>query len=74
MNTTMYVYNVNGTILEDTEAFGQAWETAKALATEEHTIITRQVVNGDSIRNEFYATGGCFLNERFYEPSKAKIF
>lgn len=70
----LFVYNVNGTVLEDTEAFGKAWKRAKEIATEEHVGIERQVVCGDSISNEFYAKGGCFLNERFYSAEKVKIF
>jgi len=59
----MFVYNVNGTVLEDTEAFGQAWAKAKEIATNEHTYIARQVVKGNDIRNEVYVKGGVFINE-----------
>lgn len=70
----LFVYIVNGTTIEDTEAFGQGWKKAVALATEEHTTIERQVIYGNEIRNEFYAKGGCFLAERFYAEEKVKIF
>lgn len=70
----MFVYNVNGTILEDTVAFGDAWRKAKELAKAEQCGIFRQVVYGENIRNEYYAKGGIFLNERFYEPDKLYIF
>lgn len=70
----MFVYNVNGTILEDNVAFGDAWRKAKELAKSEQCGIFRQVVNGEDIRNEYYAKGGIFLNERFYEPDKLYIF
>lgn len=70
----LFIYSVNGSTFEDTEAFGQAWRDAKAMATAEHTCITRQVVCGDTIRNEFYAKGGCFLNERFDEVDKVAVF
>jgi len=70
----MFIYNVNGTTFEDTEAFGKAWKEAKEMAKAEHTFITRQVVKGNEIRNEFYATAGIFLNERFMEKDKVAIF
>ena len=69
-----FEYNVNGTIFEDTEAFGQGWKNAVALAKEEHATITRTVVNGDEIHYEFDSNGGCFLNNRFYEKDKVKVF
>lgn len=72
----LFIYNVNGTHIEDTEAFGEAWQEAKILATEENAIITREVVNtitGES-REEFYTTAGCFLNMRFFEKDKARFF
>ena len=72
--TKTFIYNVNGTLFEDTKAFGQAWKNAKALATEEHTVITRTVICGNETHEEFFAKGGCFLNERFYEENKAKVF
>lgn len=72
--TKTFVYNVNGTVLEDIEAFGKAWKQAVEIAKSEHTEITRQVVCGDDIRNEFYAVGGIFLNDRFYDKNKVKIF
>ena len=70
----LFVYIVNGTTIEDTEAFGQGWKNAVALATEEHTSIERQVIRGNEIRNEFYAKAGCFLPERFYDVTSVKIF
>lgn len=69
-----FFYHVNGTEFHDTEAFGKAWKEAKALATEEHTYITRTVVCGDDIRYEFYADGGCFLPDRFWDDCKVKVF
>ena len=70
----LFVYMVNGTTIEDTEAFGEGWKKAVALATEEHASIERQVICGSDIRNEFFAKGGCFLAERFYNVEKVKIF
>ena len=78
--TKVFFYYVNGTEFVDTEAFGKAWRDAKALATEEHTCITRTVLTGeDNLRHEFFAKGGIFLNERFYSvlwpgPKKIKKF
>jgi hypothetical protein len=69
-----FFYYVNGTEFVDTEAFGKAWKEAKALATEEHTCITRTVVKGKEMYHEFFAKGGCFLSERFYEKDRVKIF
>ena len=71
--TKTFIYNVNGTTFEDTKAFGEAWKAAAAMAKEEHAIITRQVINGNDIRNEYYAKG-IFLNERFMNDTKAYIF
>lgn len=69
-----FFYNVNGTEFADDVAFGQAWKDAVALAKEEHVGIDRTVVCGDNIRYEFYATGGCFLAERFRTVENTKIF
>jgi len=73
--TKVFFYYVNGTEFVDTEAFGKAWRDAKALATEEHTCITRTVLTGeDNLHHEFFAKGGIFLNERFYEKDRVKVF
>ena len=69
-----FFYEVNGTEYHDTEAFGKAWKAACAQAKEDHAPIYRTVVNGDDVRYEFFAKGGCFLNMRFYEDEKVKIF
>ena len=70
-----FIYMVNGTEFNaGTDVWGQAWKDAKAQATAEHTIIERAVINGDDVRYEFYAKGGCFLAERFYEPKLVKVF
>ena len=75
MTATTYIYNVNGTDFEDTVAFGDAWKKAVALATETHSVITRTVIKDETdIRNEFFANGGAFLNERFYSKEKIKVF
>jgi len=72
--TTEFIYMVNGTELYTTEAFGQEWKEAKALAAEAHCGIYRAVIKNGETRYEFYAKGGCFLNERFYTDEKIKIF
>lgn len=69
-----FFYNVDGTEFHDTEAFGKAWKEAKALATAEHKPIERTVVCGDKISYEFFANGGCFLNERFRTTENVKVF
>ena len=65
--TTTFIYNVNGT-----EFYTE--KEAKALATAEHCEIWRAVVRAEDVRHEFYAKGGCFLNERFYTKEKARVF
>ena len=70
----IFVYEVNGECFEDTEAFGKAWKQAKEVATREHTCITRQVIKGENIRNEYYTKAGFFQNDRFYNKEDAKIF
>ena len=72
-----YIYTVNGTEYRDTVAFGDAWKNAKAQATNEHAYITRVIVKGDEIvSNEFFAKGGCFLNDKGYNYflENAKVF
>lgn len=71
---TEYIYIVNGTEHHTTEVWGQAWKDAKAQATAEHATIERAVVNGDKIRYEFYAKGGCFLADRFYNEELVKVW
>lgn len=72
--TQEFIYEVAGREFTDTEAFGTAWKEAKEVAKEEHCGIFRTVVSGDNLRYEFYAKGGCFLNEKFYTDAKLKIF
>jgi len=71
---TTFIYIVNGTMIETTEAFGQVWKEAIAIAKADHTEVWREVIRGEDVRREFYAKGGCFLNERFYKPEKARVF
>lgn len=69
--TTTFIYKVNGIEIEDTEAFGNGWKKAKELAVENHCGITRTVIR---VEEQFYATGGVFLDDRFYQPEEMKIF
>jgi len=70
-----YIYFVNGSeFYAGTDVWGQAWKDAKAEAAEEHCSIERAVIKGEDISYEFYAKGGCFLAERFYEPKLVKVF
>ena len=65
-----FVYEVAGIQFEDTEAFGKAWREAKALATEKHAAIYRNVI---SDRREVYTTGGCFVQADRVEPQYVAI-
>lgn len=70
-----FIYIVNGTEFNaGADVWGQAWKDAKAWATNEHSIIERAVIDGEEIRYEFYAKGGCFLADRFFSPALAKVF
>ena len=70
-----FFYNVNGTEFVDTEAFGVAWMDAKVLAKKENTYITRTVISDNGkVRYEFFAKGGCFLNEKNFSKENAFIF
>ena len=69
----MFVYSVNGETFEDTVPFGEAWKKAKEAAKNDHTFITRQVICGNTITNEFYAEG-VFLNERFFTKDAVHVF
>lgn len=70
--TRTFIYIVNGTEIEDTEAFGTAWETAKMIAKNDHCGIDRVVICGTNIRYEFFTTGGFFANERFRDDYQIK--
>lgn len=69
-----YIYIVNGTEFTDTTPWGQAWKDAKAMATEEHTVIERIIVNGNTIKYEIYVNGGCFLTDKEDAREIAKIW
>ena len=69
-----FIYTVCGMEFEDKEAFGIAWRKAVEVAKTEHCEITRTVISGDNIRYEFFASGNIFLNNRFWDNAKVKIF
>ena len=70
-----FIYMVNGTeYYAGTDVWGKAWKDAKTQASEEHTFIERAVIDGKEVSYEFYAKGGCFLAERFYDLERVKIF
>lgn len=70
-----FIYQVAGYEFSDTVAFGKAWQDAKAMATETGSPIGRLVVkDGDIIRREFYAKGGCFLSMEFYSEDRLAKF
>ena len=74
MKKFTYFVNEIEIIGTDTEAFGAVWTKAKAVAREKNTYITRVVTNGEEERYEFFAKGGCFLNKRFFNKERVKIF
>ncbi len=70
-----FIYQVAGYEFSDTVAFGKAWQDAKAKATETGSGIGRLVVkDGDIIRREFFAKGGCFLSMEFYSEDRLAKF
>lgn len=74
MKKFTYFVNEIEIIGTDTEAFGAVWAKAKVVASEKNTYITRVVTNGEKERHEFFAKGGCFLNKRFFNKERVKIF
>lgn len=69
-----FVYQVMGYEFEDTVAFGEAWKSAKAKATELHAPIYRLVIKGETVKQEVYLKAGCFLTVELADTSHAKIF
>lgn len=60
--TKLFIYNFNGTIYETTEAFDDNYRKLKAECMANGEPISRQVVKGDKITNQYY-TDGIWLNE-----------
>ena len=65
-----FIYRVNGQLFVDTVPFGKAWKTAYALAELTKAEIWRTVTAPYGASEQFFARG-VFLDEKFYEPSKA---
>jgi hypothetical protein len=60
----MFIYNFGGYIYESTTAFDDNYRKLMKEAKANGETVTRQVVNGEEIRNEYYRNG-CWLDERF---------
>ena len=56
----LFVYNFGGYIYESHEAFDSTYRTLRNEALENGETITRQVIVGDTIRNEKYVNG-CWM-------------
>lgn len=69
-----FVYIVDGFEFKDSEAFGCAWRAAKTLATDKHAVIYRLVIKGDSVKQEVFCAGGCFLRADLASSQEMKIF
>lgn len=69
-----FVYEVGSHEFVGQEAFGDAWQAAKAKAAELHTAIYRLVVKGESVRREVYLNAGCFLATELADPNSVKIW
>lgn len=70
-----FIYMVKGFEFVDTEAFGKAWQDAKAKAIELHCPIFRQVIKADgSIRQQVYYKGGCFNSTEFMRADNVEVF
>jgi len=69
-----FVYQVKGFEFVDTDAFGIAWEQAKAKAAELHCPIFRLVIKDDKVRQEVYYNGGLFNSIKFMSENNVKVF
>ena len=69
-----FVYQVQGYEFTDTEAFGKAWQEAKAKAWELHTAIYRLVIDGEKVRQEVFTKGGCFLSVNLAQMKNVMLF
>lgn len=72
--TKTFRYFVNGMVIEDSVAFGDAWKKAVAIAKEKHLPIYRQVIRGEEVSNQFCAIGGAFINEKYFKKESLRIF
>jgi len=69
-----FVYQVKGFEFVDTNAFGKAWQDAKAKAAELHCPIFRLVIKDGKVRQEVYYNGGLFNSVEFMREDNVKIF
>lgn len=74
-----FIYVVEGTEFDDTEAFGQAWKNAKALATELHAPIYRYDITEtwdgkEKIEERVYLKAGILLPTNRANPEDIKVF
>lgn len=70
-----FYYQVKSYEWEDVEAFGSAWQAAKAKAAELHAPIYRELSkDGDRYKQEVYCTAGCFLRVDLARPQDIKVF
>jgi len=69
-----FVYQVKGFEFVDTNAFGKAWQDAKAKAAELHCPIFRLVIKDGKVRQEVYYNGGLFNSVEFTREDNVKIF
>ena len=69
-----FIYQVKGFEFVDTDAFGKAWQDAKAKATELHCPIFREVIKGESVKRQVYYSGGCFNSVEFMREDNVKVF
>lgn len=70
-----FVYQVKGYEWADTEAWGTAWEKAKAKATELHAPVFRLVIKNGDVREEVYYKGGVFnTTKSMGDGSRVMVF
>jgi len=74
MKKFTYFVNEIEIVGTDTEPFGAVWKEAKRLATKENTYVTRIVNDKGKERHEFFAKGECFLNKKFFNKERVKVF
>ena len=68
-----FIYVVEGTEFEDTEAFGEGWKKAKALATELHAPIYRTTIITE-VREEVFMEAGLFVKADHADKKNIKVF
>ena len=58
-----FIYNFNGDIYETTTAFDATYRAKMAEAKANGETITRQVIDGNKIANEYYHPAGIWMAE-----------